>query len=475
MLAVAQDHVADVADPEAVDQDIADLDLLADEGLVLRDLQDIAGAEDEDILLVVAQFTRDLGLGLEMAVFAVHGNGIAGLDQVVDQLDVLLAGMTGGVYVLGDDIRALHQELIDDRRDRLLVARDRAGGEDDRVAGADGDLAVQAVRHAAEGGHALSLAAGRDDDGLFSGIVFELFDVDQGVVGHIEHIEPGRGLDDVDHAPALDDDLAAIFIGVVDDLLDAVHVGGEGRHDDPRVRVVAEDLIDAPADHFLRGCVPRALRVGGVAHEGQDARVAELGEALQVDGIPVDRGVVDLEVSRVHDRARRGGDRQGSRIHDGVVGLDELHIELAELHDVPEGDDVPLRIVQQVVLAELVLDDAHGQAGAVDGHIDLLEDIGEGADVVLVAVGDHKGPDLVDILLQVGRVRNDQVNSQHVILGKSQAAVHDHNAVPVFKCSDVHPDLLESAERDDTKGRRGAVPQSFCSVFQSLSSSGCRL
>ena len=66
-----------------------------------------------------------------------------------------------------------------------------------------------------------------------------------------------------------------------------------------------------------------------------------------------------------------------------------------------------------------------------------------------------------------------KINSEHVILRKSQAAVNYYDAVPVFKCSDVHPDLLESAERDDTKGRRGAVPQSFCSVFQSLSSSGC--
>ena len=95
--------------------------------------------------------------------------------------------------------------------------------------------------------------------------------------------------------------------------------------------------------------------------------------------------------------------------------------------------------------------------------------------MVFVAVGDDKGPDLVDILLQIGRIRNDQIDSQHVILGEGQAAVHDHDAVPVFKCSDIHPDLLESAERDDAKGRRGALPQSFCSVFQSLSSSGCRL
>ncbi len=60
-----------------------------------------------------------------------------------------------------------------------------------------------------------------------------------------------------------------------------------------------------------------------------------------------------------------------------MVDMDELHVELA----CPDGlaglygDE--LGALDQLVLLQLQLDEAGGEAGAVNGHVDLLENVGE--------------------------------------------------------------------------------------------------
>ena len=51
--------------------------------------------------------------------------------------------------------------------------------------------------------------------------------------------------------------------------------------------------------------------------------------------------------------------------------------------------------------------------------------------------------------LQIGDVRDNQVDSQHIVGWKSQTAVHDDDAVITLKRGNVHADLIESAERND--------------------------
>ena len=331
---------------------------------------------------------------------------------------------------------------------------------------------MQAIGHAAQSRHAFTLAAGRNDDRFVPGIIFELVDVDQCVLGNIEHVELGGRIDDVDHAAALDNDLAPVFVCVVDDLLDAVHVGGKGSHDQSGVRMVAEDLIDAPADCLLGRCVAGTHGVCGVAQEGQNALPAQFGKPLQVNGISVNRSVVDLEVTGVDNDACRRGDGQGCRVHDAVVGLDEFDPEVTQGHNIPEGHDVSLGSTQQVVLPQLVFDNAHGQTRSVDGHIDLFQDIGKSADMILMSVSDHKALHLVDIFFQISRVRYHQIDTEHVVFGKGQTAVYDYDTVPVFKRCDIHPDLLKSAEGNNLH-RGGFSPVFFFIpvLFQSQSSS----
>jgi len=71
----------------------------------------------------------------------------------------------------------------------------------------------------------------------------------------------------------------------VDDLLHAVDVGREARHDDPPLGA-REDLLEVRADHRLRRGESRAVGVRRVATQQQHPLSAELREARDVGGLP---------------------------------------------------------------------------------------------------------------------------------------------------------------------------------------------
>ena len=82
-------------------------------------------------------------------------------------------------------------------------------------------------------------------------------------------------------------------------------------------------------------------------------------------------------------------------------------------------------------------------------HIHLLEDVGDGADVVLVAVGDEEAADAALILDEVGHVRDDAVNAVHIVPGEGHAAVHNDDLAAVLIGGHVFADLIQTAQGDD--------------------------
>ena len=101
------------------------------------------------------------------------------------------------------------------------------------------------------------------------------------------------------------------------------------------------------------------------------------------------------------------------------------------------------------MLLQLQLDEPGGEAGAVDGHVDLLEDVGNGTDVVLVAVGDEQAPQAAVVLHEIADVGDDAVDAVHVVAGEGHAAVHHDDLAAVLIGGHVLADLIETAQRDD--------------------------
>jgi len=65
--------------------------------------------------------------------------------------------------------------------------------------------------------------------------------------------------------------------------------------------------------------------------------------------------------------------------------------------------------------------------------------------MILMSVGDDKTFDLVDVALQISNIRDDQVDTQHIIRRKCKTAVYHYNGVLILKCGNVHTDLLQTA------------------------------
>ena len=107
--------------------------------------------------------------------------------------------------------------------------------------------------------------------------------------------------------------------------------------------------------------------------------------------------------------------------------MDGLHGKAAQLDLLLRGDLHELGLACQAELLQLVPDEAAGQPGAVDRQIKLLQQVGNAADVVFVAVGDEQALDLVLILHHKGKVGDDHVHAVHLTVREYKAAVHnDH-------------------------------------------------
>ena len=192
------------------------------------------------------------------------------------------------------------------------------------------------------------------------------------------------------------------------------------RDDNPPVPRLLEQPSERPADVPLGIGVAGALGVGRLAQHAQDPLLAQLGEPRQVDHLPLNRGVVDLEVAGVDDDAHRGGDGKGHRIGDRMVDMDCLDGEGPQLDDVPRHKLHEFCLAGQAVLLQLPVDQPQRQLGAVDRDIgpEFFQEIGHRPDVVLVPVGDDHPADLLFVLFEIGEVGDDQVDPQHLRIGK---------------------------------------------------------
>ena len=375
------------------------------------------------------------------------------------QLLLLLAGVAGDVHVvhrLIDHFRAQLQKAVDHLRDHLFVAGDGIGGDDDEITLADAHVAVAGAGHARQRTQRLALAARGDEHDLLGGIFVDLLDVDHRALGRVQIAQLMRHGRVVHHAAPRDGHLAPRRHGKIDDLLDAVHVRGERGDDDALFLRAAEQARKALAHLVLRGGETRALGVRRITQQGQHALFAVGRNGGEVGGAARDGRVVDLEIARVQDDARRTVDGEGQRIRDAVVHMDGLDGKAAQFEFAPRRDLVQLCRRGQAVLLELVADKAQRQARRVHGHVELAQKIRQRADVVLMAVRDDEAADARAVLQNERKVRDDKVDAEHVAVREHKAAVDQQHIVAAFVQRDVLAHFAQAAQRIDLHLRGAA-------------------
>ena len=450
MLPVPQHHVPHVADAEPVHQDAARGHLLAQGQLVHVHLDDLADFGNDDIL---AQGSHGFGQHRvlpEHAVFPVHGDKVFRPDQRVHQLQLLLARVPGDVHLRQgavDHLGPQPVQLVDDPGNVFFVSGNGRGGDNDHVALADLELPVLRVGHPGQPRHGLALASRRHDQHLVVRELVQHVHVDQPAFGDFQLADAHRDAADVDHAAADEADAPAVADAVVDDHLHPVDIAGEHGDDDPAVRL-GEELLEGFSDFVFAHGIARPLHIRGFTQQGHDAALAVSGQRLQIRDLPVDRGIVDLEVAAHDHRSRRAGNGDGAGASDGMAHMDEFAHKAAQLHHVPGTDHVNRDVVHPVFL-QLQVHQGHGQLRPVDMGRNLFQDVGRGADMILVPVGKKEAPDVVLFPNQVGHVRDDQIHPEHILLGKHAPAVHDDDVVLIFKNGHVLADFIHAAQRNN--------------------------
>ena len=129
--------------------------------------------------------------------------------------------------------------------------------------------------------------------------------------------------------------------------------------------------------------------------------------------------------------------------------MDKLDLEAAEFNRITGAHAVHLDLLGHLMLGQLGFDDAAGQSGRVNRCIALTQNIRNSTDMVLMSVGDHIAAQLVQVALEVRCIRNDQVNAQHVVIRKGNAAVNNYDVIAVLDHRHVLTDLVQTAERYD--------------------------
>ena len=158
-----------------------------------------------------------------------------------------------------------------------------------------------------------------------------------------------------------------------------------------------EGLQQRRADARLRRRDPRPVGVGRVAAEQQQALAPQLGEPRDVGRAAVDRGLVELVVAGHQHRAELGAEDRRARRRGSSAPCGRARARTGPAWTVsPARQDLERRVLE-LVLLELRAHHADRQQAAVDHrrHADLAQHEGQRADVVLVAVGEDDGLDVV--------------------------------------------------------------------------------
>ena len=136
------------------------------------------------------------------------------------------------------------------------------------------------------------------------------------------------------------------------------------------------------------------------------------------------------------------------RVRNRVADRDELEPKRPVLAPVQLLDRMELCVDAHFL--DPTASQLEAQARAVDRNVDVAEEIREGADVVLVAVGDHHAPDPFFLIFQIFDViRDDQVDAQHIMVGEHNARVDDQDVAAVFDSRHIFSNFPQSSEGDD--------------------------
>ena len=122
---------------------------------ILIYLQNNSGVQNTNIVIGISKFLCNKLLRSQMTVFTMYRNCIFRLHKGVDQLDFLLAGMSGYMCILENNLGTFHRKLVDNLGYSLLITWNRMRAENKCIIRFNGNLLVDISSHTGKSSHGL--------------------------------------------------------------------------------------------------------------------------------------------------------------------------------------------------------------------------------------------------------------------------------------------------------------------------------
>src|ERR1700674_468115 len=311
MAAVFDNNVFDhVSAGAGIDTDAAHIDAAGLAGAELIDFENVSSFDQHHFANRSSHGAGQLGVQLELPVFAVDGDEIFRPYEVDDELQFFLAAVSADVNrrvraVVIDDECFASEQVVHHAVDGFFVTGNNARRQHDGIAFFDFGVLVVIHRRPRQRGHRFALRAADEDAHFLRRKVLHFTGMDQHAFGNLDIPEVFGDLGRILHGAAEETDFAAVLPRHVDGQLDTVN-GGRETGDEQTPLGADKYLFELAVDRALARSVALALDVGGILQERQHSLFAVLGETVQIEEAIVGGCRIDLEVAGVqHDAERR--------------------------------------------------------------------------------------------------------------------------------------------------------------------------
>src|SRR5215211_1934405 len=195
--------------------------------------------------------------------------------------------------------------------------------------------------------------------------------------------------------------------------------------------------------------------VGGIADQGKNALVAERPQPSFVSRRADDRRRVDLPVTGMQDGAERRADDQGIGFRNRMGDRHVFELESTDREAPAERDDLDRDLRSAGLALALGLKQCRRERRGVDRNLQLRPQVQEGADMILMGMGEDDAGKVSPLLDEITDVRIDEVDPRKVLLAGDRHADINREPGPAALLAhpvdrEIHPDLADPAQgRED--------------------------
>ncbi len=239
----------------------------------------------------------------------------------------------------------------------------------------------------------------------------------------------------------------------IHDLLDTMDMACKRGHDNATLGK-GKDAVQLIPHTALGTGEAGNIGVGAVGEQKKNTAEPQFGKPLHSRRTAVDWSLIKLEVTTVNHGADRGVYAESHAGGNAVRDFQELDAERTEAQFLAGRDLIQRGLSLKTVLPQLGVDQPNGKSRSVNGNVDLFEQIRQRSYVILVTVGDDNTEHTIPVLNHIGEIRQDEIDTQHVIVREHQPRIDHKNGIAILEDHHILSDGPQPPQRDDLKRLR---------------------